>query len=173
MRSKLRQMALFGMLAGLATAQCGCSVLMETARPGYKDVTVLQTGATRAHVDRYVGEPAITYPHNGGTIEVYRLDPDGQSIRTKIATGALLLTADALTFGVTEAVFTALQICSWNHKVDFIVAYTSEGTIDSVHCAHPDSELSTLMKGPNEIADERQMNCPNPGEAPGAFCEQH
>jgi hypothetical protein len=114
-------------------------------------------------VDRYIGDPIVSYPRKGGTIEVYRIDPDGQTIRSKIAIGTMMLSADALTFGFLEPIFTSVQICSWSHQVDFVVAYSSEGTIESVHCAHPDSELSTLMKGPNEIADERQMSCPSPG----------
>jgi hypothetical protein len=171
---KVRKTALFAIALGLASANCGCSILMEAARDDYKDVTVLQSGATRAHVTRYVGEPSVSYPSKGGTIDVYRIDPDGQSVKSKIAMGAVLLSADALTFGVAEALFTPLEVCSWNRKVDFIVAYTSEGTIQSVHCAHPDSDVTTLMKGPSELADERQMSCPYAGarESAGAFCEQ-
>lgn len=172
MRRNFRKMAWFAMALGLVS-QCGCSVLMEAARDDYKDVTVLQTGATRAHVNRYIGEPSVSHPYKGGTLDVYRIDPDGQSVRSKIAMGAMLLSADALTFGFAEALFTPIQFCSWNRKVDFIVSYTSEGTVESVHCAHPDSELAALMKGPSEVADERQMSCPYPGaaESSAAFCQ--
>lgn len=172
MHCKPRQIAMFAMVVGLLS-QCGCSILMEAARDDYKDVTVLQTGATRAHVNRYIGEPSVSFPYKGGTIDVYRIDPNGQSIKSKVAMGVILLSTDALTFGFAEALFTPLQLCFWNRKVDFIVSYTSEGTIESVHCAHPDSKLPTLMKGPAELADERQMSCPNPGaaESSSVWCQ--
>jgi len=172
MRCKPRQIATFAMAVGLLS-QCGCSVLMEAARDDYKDVTVLQTGAMRAQVDRYIGEPNVSLPYKGGTIDVYRIDPQGQSIRSKIAMGSVMLAGDALTLGFMEVVFTPLQVCSWNRKVDFIVSYSSAGTVESVHCAHPDSKLTALMKGPAEVADERQMNCPQPGaaETPATSCQ--
>jgi hypothetical protein len=162
MRAKVAQLLAGITLTLFVSSQYGCSMLLEASNSDYTDTSVAQEHALRSHVIRYLGEPAVTYDYKGGRMDVFRVSAGGTDKRTKFARESLEFGFDAITLGAGEFILTPLALCNWNRKIDLIVTYSSEDTVQSVRCAHPDSDIDTLMKGPKEVADEREMSCPGP-----------
>ena len=61
-----------------------CSIFMEANRPDYKDTSIIRNGMARSVVIEDLGPPMDSYRDaRNRTVDVYRLDPNGQTTPLK------------------------------------------------------------------------------------------
>ena len=118
----------------LSLAVSGCSVLMAANRSSYRgDITVIQPGVQRPAVIAALGEPDnFMSLEGGGYDDLYILDPDAHRVGTKAFTALVYLAGDFFTLGLTEFVFTPMEIAVKDRMVVYHLVYGNDGKLVAV-----------------------------------------
>src|SRR5262245_9375578 len=114
----------------------GCSVLMVANRSSYRgDINVAQAGVQRSAVLAELGQPDnFSTLETGGYDDRYILDPDAHKGSTRFLTGVFYLAGDVFTLGLTELIFTPLELAAKDRLVIYHLTYG------------PDQKLMALEK---------------------------
>lgn len=110
-----------------------CSSYLEATRPEYKDPSVIHVGAQRSDIIASLGTPVDSYKTGDSDVDVFKLDPNGRKPGTKVAVGAVNVTADILTLGLWEAVATPVELATQHKLTDYIVTYNNNDIVQSVN----------------------------------------
>jgi hypothetical protein len=110
----------------------GCSLVMETKRPNYTDVSVIQKGTPRYQVTAVFGKPLESYKSNGKDVDVFQADPNGRNTSTKIAVNTFNTAADVLTIGLWEVVATPAEMLTKHKLTTYVVTYAPDQTVQSI-----------------------------------------
>lgn len=122
-------------IVGWVTAGAACSAYLQSTRPEYKNVGVIQVGASRDNILAELGRPETTSEINGKRVDVYKIDPSGQGASTKAGITAFHLIADILTIGLWEIVATPTELATRHEPKTYTLTYSPEQKLESYQIA--------------------------------------
>jgi len=119
----------FFLLMAMAAALGGCSVVMATRQPGYKNLDVLKPGTERDLVIAELGAPAVTEKAGNNTRkDVFRFI-QGYSKGAKASRAVFHATADLFTIGLWEVVGTPTEAYFDGKKITVRVFYDAHDLV--------------------------------------------
>jgi len=110
----------------------GCSLVMETKRPDYTDVSTIQKGTPRYQVTAVFGKPLETYKKDDKDVDIFQADPNGRNVATKIVVNTFNTAADVLTIGLWEVVATPAEMLTKHKLTTYMVTYTPDQKVESI-----------------------------------------
>src|SRR5713226_2839057 len=110
----------------------GCSIWMETKRPDYTDVSVVQKGTPRYLATAVFGKPVESYKNGGKDVDVFQADPKGRYTGTKVAVSSFNSVADIFSLGMWEAVATPAELLTKHKLTTYVVTYGTDQTVESI-----------------------------------------
>ena len=116
----------------LLAALGGCSLWMETKRPDYTDVGVVQKGTPRQIAAAVFGRPLQTYQKDGKDVDVFQADPNGRYGGTKAAITSFNAVADVLSIGMWEAVASPAEFFTRHKLTTYVVTYGKDQSVESI-----------------------------------------
>jgi hypothetical protein len=108
----------------------GCSLVMETKRPDYTDVSTIHKGTPRYQVTAVFGKPLETYKKDGKDVDIFQADPNGRNVATKIVVNTFNTAADVLTIGLWEVVATPAEMLTKHKLTTYLVTYTPDQKVE-------------------------------------------
>jgi hypothetical protein len=125
---------------------------METKRPDYTDVSVIQKGTPRYEVTAVFGKPLESYQKDGKEVDVFQADPNGRSVSTKIVVNTFDTAADVLTLGLWEVVATPAEMLTEHKLTTYVVTYTPAQTVESIEAVATPPPMPTTPSSPPALA---------------------
>ena len=120
------RIALLPVLIALLTLS-SCSIFLEASRPDYKDTSVITNGMARSVVIEDLGPPIDSYRDaKGRTVDVYRLDPNGQRMPLKAGITLFHVAADVFTLGLWEFIGYPLEAGTQHDLTTYVITYQNE-----------------------------------------------
>jgi hypothetical protein len=150
----------------MALALGGCSLWLETKRPDYTDVSVVQKGTPRYDVTAALGKPTQSYQKDGHDVDVFQVDPKGRYTGTKVAVNTFNTAADIFSLGLWEVVATPAEMLTKHKLTTYVVTYTSDQTVASIEAtAGPGAEQQIASEAANESQAGPADDAATPGIA--------
>lgn len=112
---------------------CGCSPVMEANRPDPVDIRQFVIGENRAKILAALGSPLATNKEDGNSCELYKLYTRGPDGAGKGAIAAGEVVADVLTLGLTEIIFTPVEVGTKNTKHAVTFCYDKANALVSIN----------------------------------------
>src|SRR2546425_10555130 len=109
----------------------GCSLWMETKRPDYTDVSVVQKGTPRHMVAAVFGKPLESYKKDGKDVDVFQADPNGRYGGTRAAITSFNAVADVLSIGMWEAVASPAEVLTRHKLTTYAGTYAEDQTVET------------------------------------------
>jgi hypothetical protein len=123
--NKPRIAALPALIALLTLSSC--SIFLEANRPDYKDTSVIRNGMARSVVIEDLGPPNDSYRDvRNRTVDVYKLDPNGQTVPLKAGITFFHVAADVLTLGLWEFIGYPLEAATQHDLTTYVITYQNE-----------------------------------------------
>lgn len=114
------RIALIAALLGLSS----CSYYLEAARPEYKNVSLIRPGIARLVLVQEIGPPRDSYvDEKGRQVDVYKLDPDGQTVSLKVGITAFHVAADIVTAGLWEIIAYPIEEATQHELTTYVITY--------------------------------------------------
>ncbi len=110
----------------------GCSVVMATKQPGYKDLSVLDSGHRRADVVAELGTPLLTEEKDGKKVDIFAFT-QGYSKGNKVGRAVFHGVADVFSFGLWEVVGTPTEAIANGKEMKVEVTYDQDDKVEKVN----------------------------------------
>jgi len=120
-------------LAGiLMLAATACSPVLEATRPAPTDLSRFTPGQTRNSVVAVLGPPLGQITQGGDPCDQYRLYTGAPNALAKGSIAAGEAVADVFTLGLTEIIFTPVEVATRNKQHTVTICYDESGHLTTI-----------------------------------------
>jgi outer membrane protein assembly factor BamE (lipoprotein component of BamABCDE complex) len=127
----------------------GCSVVMATRQPTYKNLNVLNKGTPRAKVVTELGAPLVAEIRDGKKVDIFSFK-QGYSMGNKTSRALFHAAADVWTLGLWEVFGTPAEMIANGKVMKMEVYYDTNDTVEKVVTLEEPKKESSLEAQPKE-----------------------